>query len=143
MTGWKGYHNPGAMISLSPEPITQILSLNRTDHLSHRIQGFSDPQDHNTTATFSLAGGKTLGQKAFLLGYRSPNYSISFAPPTTIFPFSIQTPFCYEEHDSKAGTLSLRADNLMRTRRIVINVIGPAVGVFFFLPPVISNLDES
>ncbi|KAH8151942.1 uncharacterized protein LAJ45_03935 [Morchella importuna] len=90
------------------------------------IQGFSDHKDHAGTSTFSLAGGKILGQKAFLLGYRSPKYSISFAPPTTLFPFSIPTPFCYEQHNSKAGTLSLRADNLMRTRRIVISVAGPA-----------------
>lgn len=90
------------------------------------IQGFSDPKDRAGTSTFCLAGGKILGQKAFLLGYRSPKYSISFAPPTTLFPFNIPTPFCYEEHDSKAGTMSLRANNLMGTQRIVVSISGPA-----------------
>lgn len=94
---------------------------------SPRIQGFSDPQHYSRTATFSLAGGKILGQKAFLLGYRSRQRSVSFAPPTTLFPFSIPSPFCCETHDSRKGTLSLRVDNLLRTRRIIVEASGPAV----------------
>lgn len=91
-----------------------------------RMQGFSsidDPRTGPPPTTFALAGGKILGQRAYLLGYRSPQLKLSFRPLFTMMPFGLPTPFISEEMDAKAGTAHL--DICSFTRRLVVDVRAP------------------
>lgn len=90
-----------------------------------RMQAFSD------SASLCLAGGTILRQKAFLIGYRSRKHSCSFAPPTTLLPFELPTPFLAVTHNSRAGELGVTAHNLCRTLKLVIDAVAPPVGLVF------------
>lgn len=90
-------------------------------------------------ASLCLAGGTILRQRAFLIGYRSRARSCSFAPPSTLLPFGLPTPFLAVTHDSRDGSLGLTAHNVLRTVKLVVDVAAPSVGVstlscFFFSP---------
>ncbi|KAG8980278.1 hypothetical protein FRB94_011992 [Tulasnella sp. JGI-2019a] len=90
------------------------------------MQGFSSAQDPRTGSeltTFALAGGKIIGQRAYLLGYRSPALKWSFRPLFTMMPFGFQTPFISEKMDARAGTAHL--DICSVTRRLVIDAQAP------------------
>ncbi|KAG8849196.1 hypothetical protein FRB96_000903 [Tulasnella sp. 330] len=90
------------------------------------MQGFSsanDPRIGLPPTTFALAGGKILGQRAYLLGYRSPSLKLSFRPLFTMMPFGLSTPFISERMDAKAGTAHL--DICSFTKRLVIDAHAP------------------
>lgn len=85
------------------------------------LQGFS--KSGEKTTTFVMAGGKTMGQKAYLLGYRSEKIDISFAPLWTLMPLGIPTPFARDIVDSKNGRITFDVSSL--TQRLVIEAQGP------------------
>lgn len=76
--------------------------------------------------TLTVAGGRILSQKAYLVGYSSPNLPehISFAPPTSLMPFGYSTPFISEKFNSRAGTLELTVSGWKY--RLRIRAQGPA-----------------
>lgn len=87
-----------------------------------RMQGFAE------TASFCLAGGQILGQKAFLIAYRSQLHACSFAPPTTLLPFAMSvSPFLAVRHCSRDGTLGIIAYNVFRTVKLVVDAVAPSV----------------
>ena len=90
------------------------------------LQAFSksEAESPHKARTFSMAGGKTLGQKAYLLGYRSENLQWSFRPPFTLMPFGFATPFVAETFDSKMGTAHFEVCSLMR--KLVVEVESPS-----------------
>lgn len=93
--------------------------------ITRRIQGFSSATTEEAEpTTFALAGGKILGQRAYLLGYRSPTLKWSFRPLFTLLPFGFATPFISETMDSKAGTAHIDVSSLRR--RLVIDAQAPA-----------------
>ncbi|KAL7273882.1 hypothetical protein RUND412_003243 [Rhizina undulata] len=85
------------------------------------IQAFSSHASDERS--FALAGGKILGQKAYLLGYRSARVAFNFKPPYTIMPFAFPTPFIAESHDSKKGRFKLEVSNF--SQRLMVDVEGP------------------
>lgn len=94
------------------------------------VQGFSnaftDANDsvNPNTHSFVMAGGKTIGQKAYLIGYRSESLQWSFRPPFTMLPFGLRTPFMSENIDSKSGIARLEVCTLFK--KLVIEVVAPA-----------------
>ena len=110
------------------------------------VQGFSVPTHSTpTTSTYSnstssstapeggyheartlvMAGGKTLGQKAYLVGYRggTAGGELSYGPPWTLMPFCRETPFVAETHDFSRGTARVRVGSLRH--RLVVEVQAP------------------
>lgn len=106
------------------------------------VQGFSLPPPTPTTSsgssssaapkdsyhkarTFVMAGGKTLGQKAYLVGYRggAAGGELSFGPPWTLMPFCRETPFVAEAHDFARGMARVRVGSLRH--RLVVEVQAP------------------
>jgi hypothetical protein len=76
--------------------------------------------------TLAAAGGLILSQKAYLIGYSSPNLPqhISFAPPVSLMPFGFNTPFISEKFDSSRGTFELKVSSWKYRLRICAQ--GPA-----------------
>ena len=87
------------------------------------IQSFSKPLKAEGLRTFCLAGGKIMGQKAYLLGYRSEKIQWSFCPPFTLMPFCFATPFAGETIDSKKGTARFEMASL--AKKLVVEVSSP------------------
>ncbi|TGZ81412.1 hypothetical protein EX30DRAFT_261901 [Ascodesmis nigricans] len=85
------------------------------------LQGFQKSAEN--TKTFAMAGGRTMGQKAYLLGYRSNKIDISFAPLWTLMPFGIPTPFAKDMVDSKNGQITFDVCSL--SQRLVVEAQGP------------------
>ncbi|RPA82025.1 hypothetical protein BJ508DRAFT_414301 [Ascobolus immersus RN42] len=77
------------------------------------------------TASFALAGGSILGQKAYLMGYRSVKDGVSwdFRPAYTLMPFGVRTPFISEYVDGKSGIFRLSTRTF--TRKLELEAIGP------------------
>lgn len=92
------------------------------------IQGFSGSpvtgEARHKARSFVMAGGKILGQKAFLLGYRSENIEWSFGPPFTLMPFCFQTPLMKEAFDSKRGVARYEVGALWK--KLVVEVQAPS-----------------
>lgn len=88
------------------------------------MQGFSAVEEPHKAHTFVMAGGKIIGQKAFLFGYRSEKLQWSFRPPFTLMPFCFSTPFMKETFDSKKGTASFEVGALLR--KLVVEADAPA-----------------
>ncbi|KAL0955667.1 hypothetical protein HGRIS_001894 [Hohenbuehelia grisea] len=77
-----------------------------------------------STTTFSLAGGKILGQRAYLLGFQSPTIGQwSFRPLWTLLPFGFRTPFCTERVDARAGTFELTVCGIWR--KLIVRAEAP------------------
>jgi len=87
------------------------------------IQSFSKPHRTRGLRTFCLAGGKIMGQKAYLLGYRSEKIQWSFRPPFTLMPFCFVTPFAGETIDSKRGTARFEMATL--SKKLLVEVSSP------------------
>ncbi|RPA93764.1 hypothetical protein L873DRAFT_1703968 [Choiromyces venosus 120613-1] len=83
----------------------------------------SPPSNQDPGFKLCLAGGQTLFQKAYLLSYTSPTTTLRFTPPFSLLPFTLSTPFCSEEIDSRAGLFKLSVANF--THKIVLTVKGP------------------
>ncbi|PUU84251.1 hypothetical protein B9Z19DRAFT_1070516 [Tuber borchii] len=81
------------------------------------------PSNDNGEFKLSLAGGQTLFQKAYLLSYTSPTTILRFKPPFSLLPFTLSTPFCSEEIDSRAGLFKISVADF--THKIVLTVKGP------------------
>ncbi|KAH7095611.1 hypothetical protein FB567DRAFT_34783 [Paraphoma chrysanthemicola] len=58
-----------------------------------------------------LAGGKILGQTAYLLGYRSPSLNLDFAPPFSVSIFNILSPFMSVDISYPSRSFSLSVSN--------------------------------
>jgi tocopherol cyclase len=67
--------------------------------------------DADNNKGICLAGGKILGQTAYLLGYRSPTLNLDFVPPFSMSYFNIFAPFMSEKNDWASRTFSLSVSN--------------------------------
>jgi tocopherol cyclase len=83
------------------------------------LQGFSSD---GGSKSFSLAGGKLCGQKAFLLQYRSGNRAWSWGPPWTLMPAGYATPWMREWVDSRLGRARFEVQDWVRGRRVEVEV---------------------
>jgi tocopherol cyclase len=63
--------------------------------------------DANDNKGVCLAGGKILGQTAYMLGYRSPTLNLDFVPPFSVSYLNIFSPFMAVEMDYPSRTFSL------------------------------------
>ncbi|KAF2035044.1 hypothetical protein EK21DRAFT_97221 [Setomelanomma holmii] len=58
-----------------------------------------------------LAGGKILGQTAYLLGYRSPSLNLDFVPPFSASLLNVFSPFMSVDIDYPDSSFSLSVNN--------------------------------
>jgi tocopherol cyclase len=58
-----------------------------------------------------LAGGKIMGQTAYMLGYRSPTLNLDFIPPFSMSVFNIFSPFMSVEIDWPTRSFNLSVSN--------------------------------
>jgi tocopherol cyclase len=67
--------------------------------------------DANNNKGICLAGGKILGQTAYMLGYRSPTLDLDFVPPFSVSYLNLFTPFMSVKNDWESRTFSLSVSN--------------------------------
>lgn len=54
-----------------------------------------------------LAGGKIMGQTAYMLGYRSPTLDLDFVPPFSVSYLNFFSPFMFVKNDWEARTFTI------------------------------------
>lgn len=67
--------------------------------------------DANNSKGVCLAGGKILGQTAYMLGYRSPTLNLDFVPPFSVSYLNIFSPFMSVAMDYPSRTFALSVSN--------------------------------
>jgi tocopherol cyclase len=67
--------------------------------------------DANNNKGVCLAGGKILGQTAYMLGYRSPTLNLDFVPPFSVSYLNIFSPFMSVEIDWPTRSFNLSVSN--------------------------------
>ena len=88
-------------------------------------------RDHARSRGICLAGGKIMGMKAFLLGYRSPALNIDFLPPFALaLPFAV-SPFMDHVVDHSTRTFQLVVSNFWY--KINVKAQAPKEGGWFGL----------
>lgn len=88
-------------------------------------------RDHAHSRGICLAGGKILGMKAFLLGYRSSTLDLDFLPPFALaLPFAF-SPFMNHTVDYRKRTFCLVVSNLWY--KIYVRAQAPKDGGWFGL----------
>lgn len=85
------------------------------------LQGFKDGGER----TFCMAGGQTMGQKAYLLGYRSAKVEVSFKPLWSMMPFGIEMPWARDWVDSDNGRIGFDVCSLRK--RVVVDAQAPGL----------------
>lgn len=61
-----------------------------------------------------LAGGKILGQTAYMLGYRSAEVQVDFTPPWSVAFFNVFAPFMSVRNDWENRTFSISVSSYLR-----------------------------
>jgi len=69
--------------------------------------------DANNNKGVCLAGGKILGQTAYMLGYRSSTLNIDFVPPFSVSYFNVFSPFMAVDIDFPSRSFSLSVSNYL------------------------------
>jgi tocopherol cyclase len=67
--------------------------------------------DANNNKGVCLAGGKILGQTAYMLGYRSPTLDLDFVPPFSVSYLNIFSPFMNVAIDWPTRSFNLSVSN--------------------------------
>jgi tocopherol cyclase len=67
--------------------------------------------DANNNKGVCLAGGKIMGQTAYMLGYRSPTLNLDFVPPFSVSYLNIFSPFMTAVNDWTTRSFNLSVSN--------------------------------